>query len=122
METITLKIDGREISSVPGKTILEVATENGIRIPTLCHLEGLEVRSVFPARLDASCRELRGDIVSREFDTRRTDAPAFQVIAGEVLDVCLEPLLKASRTAGKPRDDKPKTDDADHRVAMYIES
>ena len=42
METITLKIDGRAISTAPGKTILEVATENGIRIPTLCHLEGLE--------------------------------------------------------------------------------
>ena len=42
METIKLKIDGREITTEPGKTILEVATENGIRIPTLCHLDGLE--------------------------------------------------------------------------------
>ena len=42
METIKLKIDGREIIAEAGKTILEVATENGIRIPTLCHLDGLE--------------------------------------------------------------------------------
>lgn len=41
METIKLKIDGREIVSESGKTVLEVATDNGIRIPTLCHLEGL---------------------------------------------------------------------------------
>ncbi|MCK5828361.1 (2Fe-2S)-binding protein [Candidatus Bipolaricaulota bacterium] len=42
METIKVKIDGREITTQAGKTILEVATENGIRIPTLCHLEGVE--------------------------------------------------------------------------------
>ena len=42
METIKLKIDGREITTEAGKTILEVATENGIRIPTLCHLDGVE--------------------------------------------------------------------------------
>jgi len=42
VETIKLKIDGREITTEPGRTILEVATEHGIRIPTLCHLDGLE--------------------------------------------------------------------------------
>ena len=42
METVKLKIDGREITTEAGRTILDVATENGIRIPTLCHLDGLE--------------------------------------------------------------------------------
>ena len=42
METIKLKIDGRDITTETGRTILDVATENGIRIPTLCHLDGLE--------------------------------------------------------------------------------
>lgn len=42
MDTIKLKIDGREITTEAGKTILEAATENGIRIPTLCHLDGLK--------------------------------------------------------------------------------
>lgn len=37
----TLIIDGKDVSARPGQTILEVARENGIRIPTLCHLEGL---------------------------------------------------------------------------------
>ncbi len=41
MERITLKIDGREVTSRPGRSILEVAKENGIRIPTLCHLDGI---------------------------------------------------------------------------------
>ncbi len=42
MESIQVTIDGREITTTAGKTILEVATENGIRIPTLCHLDGVE--------------------------------------------------------------------------------
>ncbi|MEJ5301372.1 MAG: formate dehydrogenase subunit alpha [Thermodesulforhabdaceae bacterium] len=38
---ITVTIDGREIRTEAGKTILEVARANGIHIPTLCFLEGL---------------------------------------------------------------------------------
>ncbi|MDD3118442.1 MAG: FAD-dependent oxidoreductase [Victivallales bacterium] len=34
---IKFKIDGREFTAAPGETILEVATRNGISIPTLCH-------------------------------------------------------------------------------------
>ncbi|HEY1253363.1 MAG TPA: bidirectional hydrogenase complex protein HoxU [Terracidiphilus sp.] len=37
----TLIIDGHELSARSGQTILEVARENDIRIPTLCHMEGL---------------------------------------------------------------------------------
>src|SRR6204780_2634095 len=37
----TLLIDGQEISARSGQTILEVAKENDIYIPTLCHLDGL---------------------------------------------------------------------------------
>jgi bidirectional [NiFe] hydrogenase diaphorase subunit len=37
----TLKIDGRELGASEHQTILEVARENGIHIPTLCHLQGL---------------------------------------------------------------------------------
>ena len=40
-KTITIKIDGRAIVTSEGKTVLEVAKENGIRIPTLCHLDDL---------------------------------------------------------------------------------
>ena len=37
----TLLIDGQEVSARSGQTILEVAIENEIYIPTLCHLDGL---------------------------------------------------------------------------------
>jgi len=40
-EVKTLQIDGQEVSARRGQTILEVAKENDIQIPTLCHLEGL---------------------------------------------------------------------------------
>lgn len=38
----TLKIDGREVCAAEDQTILEVARENGIDIPTLCHFGGLK--------------------------------------------------------------------------------
>ena len=37
----TLFIDGQEVSARAGQTILEVAREHNISIPTLCHLDGL---------------------------------------------------------------------------------
>ena len=39
---ITLNIDGRELKAEEGQTILQVARENGIDIPTLCHHEAIE--------------------------------------------------------------------------------
>jgi formate dehydrogenase major subunit len=43
METITLKINGMEIETAPGKTILEVVREHELdAIPTLCHSPELE--------------------------------------------------------------------------------
>jgi bidirectional [NiFe] hydrogenase diaphorase subunit len=41
LEVKTLTIDGRQVSASAGQTILEVARENDINIPTLCHLAGL---------------------------------------------------------------------------------
>ena len=40
-EVKTLMIDGQEVSATRGQSILDVARENGIDIPTLCHIEGL---------------------------------------------------------------------------------
>ena len=37
----TLTIDGKEVSAADDATILEAAAEAGIKIPTLCHLEGV---------------------------------------------------------------------------------
>ena len=44
----TLTIDGREVGARDDQTILEVARENGIFIPTLCHLPGLSTRGRLP--------------------------------------------------------------------------
>lgn len=38
---VTLKVNDQDISGRDDETILELANENGIFIPTLCHLEGL---------------------------------------------------------------------------------
>ncbi|HXZ29731.1 MAG TPA: 2Fe-2S iron-sulfur cluster-binding protein, partial [Dehalococcoidia bacterium] len=37
MQPITITLDGREVSGYPGMTILELAKESGVEIPTLCH-------------------------------------------------------------------------------------
>src|SRR6056297_3639762 len=41
MSKVNIKIDGKEIEAKEGQTILEVAEENGIEIPTLCYHEQL---------------------------------------------------------------------------------
>jgi bidirectional [NiFe] hydrogenase diaphorase subunit len=41
MSVHTLRIDGHDVAGNDGQTVLEVATENGIPIPTMCHLDGL---------------------------------------------------------------------------------
>ena len=41
MTVHTLTIDGREVAGSAGESILTVARDNGVSIPTLCHLDGL---------------------------------------------------------------------------------
>ena len=41
MAAKTLTIDGKHLSAEENATILQAATEAGIKIPTLCHLEGV---------------------------------------------------------------------------------
>jgi bidirectional [NiFe] hydrogenase diaphorase subunit len=41
VRVVTLKINDQDFSAREDETILEVARENGIPIPSLCHLEGL---------------------------------------------------------------------------------
>jgi bidirectional [NiFe] hydrogenase diaphorase subunit len=37
----TLRIDGADVAGTDGESILAVAAEHGIHIPTMCHLDGL---------------------------------------------------------------------------------
>lgn len=41
MSVLTLVIDGQDVAGSTGQSVLEVARENGIDIPTLCHMDGL---------------------------------------------------------------------------------
>jgi bidirectional [NiFe] hydrogenase diaphorase subunit len=41
MAVKTLTIDGKSVSADESESVLQVATDAGIHIPTLCHLEGL---------------------------------------------------------------------------------
>ena len=41
MNVCTLTIDGVEVVGTEGETILEIARNNNIEVPTLCHLDGL---------------------------------------------------------------------------------
>src|SRR5579864_2672930 len=59
----TLTIDGRSISVEPGATVLSAARRLGIRIPTLCHVPGIE-----PA---ASCF-----VCAVQIEGRRTLSPS----------------------------------------------
>ena len=40
MDSFTLTLNGKQVEFEPGQTILTVAENNGVRIPTLCHLKG----------------------------------------------------------------------------------
>ncbi|RKY29129.1 MAG: ferredoxin [Planctomycetota bacterium] len=42
MTTINLKINDQPVTAEKGETVLQVARRNGVRIPTLCYLEGLQ--------------------------------------------------------------------------------
>jgi len=41
MSVHTLRINGADVAGTDGQSILSVASENGIEIPTMCHLDGL---------------------------------------------------------------------------------
>ena len=48
METVTLTIDGQQVTVAKGKTVLQAAIEAGISVPYYCYHPGLSV--------DGSCR------------------------------------------------------------------
>ena len=41
-EKIKIIIDGKECSAKPGQNILDAARDNGVYIPSLCHVEGVK--------------------------------------------------------------------------------
>ena len=86
MADFTVTINGKSCAASAGMTILEAARENGIRIPTLCHFEGLEGR--------ANCR-----MCVVEVEGMRTSQPACvtKVRDGMVVNTDTEKLRSARK-------------------------
>ena len=74
---ITLTIDGRQVSVPPGSTVLDAAKWLGIRIPTMCHVPGIE-----PA---ASCF-----LCAVQIEGRRTLSPSCAMPAAEGMAIATD--------------------------------
>jgi NADPH-dependent glutamate synthase beta subunit-like oxidoreductase/ferredoxin len=74
---ITLTIDGRQVTVPPGTTVLDAARWLGIRIPTMCHVPGIE-----PA---ASCF-----ICAVQIEGRRTLSPSCAMPVAEGMVVATD--------------------------------
>jgi NADPH-dependent glutamate synthase beta subunit-like oxidoreductase len=85
---IRLTIDGRPVAVEPGTTILGAAEWLGIRIPTMCHVKGIEPAS--------SCF-----VCAVQIEGRRTLSPAcaMPVADGMVVHTQTEDVRKARRMA-----------------------
>lgn len=86
-EKITLTIDGREVTTEQGKTLLEIARENGVDIPTICFHEATTANAV--------CR-----ICVVEVEGQRVLQPACIVKAGAGMKVQTrsEKVVRSRRT------------------------
>src|SRR5215212_8588179 len=87
MMTITLTIDGQEVTAEPGKTLLEIAREIGKDIPTICFHEATTA--------NALCR-----ICVVEVDGMRVLQPACIVQAAQNMNVQTrsEKVIRARKT------------------------
>jgi predicted molibdopterin-dependent oxidoreductase YjgC len=87
---MTLQINGREVETQAGATILEAARQAGARIPTLCHLSGL-----FPSAVVVDCEGehvliCKGSVedvfqVCRRYQLDEEILPLLEVIKADVL-------------------------------------
>ncbi len=62
MDAIEVSLNGKKVSARPGMTILELANEHGIRIPTLCHHP--ELKPAGACRVCLVEEESRGNLVA----------------------------------------------------------
>lgn len=85
MDTVNITIDGKEYAVPSGQTILAAARENGVSIPTLCTLKGLDPR--------ANCR-----MCVVEVEGMRTLQPACATAVREGMRIqTMSPRVVASR-------------------------
>ena len=86
VRVVTLKIDGHDIGARDDESILEVARQHGIRIPSLCYLDGLSVQG--------ACRLC---MVEVEGNSKLMSACSTHVTEGMVVTTDSERLKKNRR-------------------------
>ncbi|MFO0904995.1 MAG: bidirectional hydrogenase complex protein HoxU [Pirellulales bacterium] len=99
-QSFTLKIDDRDVTATLGQSILQVATEHGIAIPTLCYLEGLSVwggcrlcmvEIVGQAKLAAACATAAAEgmqVVTHSPELHRYRQTIIEMLLAERNHVC----------------------------------
>lgn len=86
MKSLTMTIDGRVVQAQEGQTVLQVAKENGINIPTLCYLENVSAVE--------SCRVC---VVEIEGIDKLKTACSTSVQEGMVVQTMSERVIKARK-------------------------
>ncbi len=86
MSVVTLTINDELVSARLGQSLLEVSKEQNIRIPTLCHLDGLSERG--------SCRLCLVELVDAHGNARLVAACVTPVQEGMVVYTHTERLVK----------------------------
>ncbi len=87
VRVVTLTIDGRDLSARADETIIQVARENRIPIPSLCYLEGLSIWG--------GCRLCMVELAG---SNRLVAACSTQVAEGMVISTCTPKLHRYRRT------------------------
>ena len=107
MNNITFKIDGKEISAASNRTILDIATENGISIPSLCHNQRISrttscfvcvVKDVKSGRFLPSCSACPGagsEIDASSEEVREMRRTALNLLLSEHEGDCEAPCTVA---------------------------
>ena len=105
MPAATLTIDGRTLTVEPGTTVLEAARALGIRIPTLCHVDGMPpssscflcaVQVEGKAALSPSCAMPAADGMVVQTDTaeiRASRKMALELLLSDHAGDCVGPCM-----------------------------
>nr|WP_320025609.1 molybdopterin-dependent oxidoreductase [uncultured Acetobacterium sp.] len=107
MKKFKLNIDGKEVTGIPGQTILELARENAIDIPTLCYDDRLEIYGScglcvvevqgIPKILKACATEISDNMVvstrtPRVIESRKTN---LELLLSKHIGDCVAPCKRA---------------------------
>jgi coenzyme F420-reducing hydrogenase beta subunit len=87
---VSLKIDNQEVKAKEGSTILEVARNLGIKIPTLCYLKSLSPYG--------SCRLCSVEVVDKSGKSRIVTSCNYPVEEGLVVCTASEKIVETRRT------------------------